>query len=95
MNLEKPAEPVDPSANEEDAMPSVNLYPNPAVDNAYVSGLEKAAVQVFDLTGRLVYEVRDVDNVLELPVRDLEAGTYVVRIAQDGKTAVRKLNVLK
>ena len=95
MNLEKPAEPVDPSANEEDAMPSVKLYPNPAVDNAYVSGLEKAAVQVFDLTGRLVYEVRDVDNVLELPVRDLEAGTYVVRIAQDGKTAVRKLNVLK
>ena len=82
-------------ANEEDAMPSVKLYPNPAVDNAYVSGLEKAAVQVFDLTGRLVYEVRDVDNVLELPVRDLEAGTYVVRIAQDGKTAVRKLNVLK
>ena len=88
-------EPIDPSANEEDAMPNVRLYPNPAVEQAYISGLEDATVQVYDLTGRLVYEMQKADNRIELPVETWQAGTYVVRIEQAGRTATRKLSVIR
>ena len=83
-------------ANEQaEQLPGVVLYPNPARDYAILSGLNNATVQIFDLTGRMVYEVAGADAMIELPVEGFNAGSYIIRISQDGKTAVRRLNVVR
>lgn len=82
-------------SNEMASLPGVVLYPNPARDYAILSGLNNATVQIFDLTGRMVYEVAGADAMIELPVEGFNAGSYIIRISQDGKTAVRRLNVVR
>ncbi|MDE7102362.1 MAG: T9SS type A sorting domain-containing protein, partial [Bacteroidales bacterium] len=59
----------------------------------YVAGLEKAQVEIFDLGGRRVYEKTDADGVLEVSLASFAKGAYVVRIAQKGAVASRKLVV--
>ena len=78
-----------------DMLPQVRLYPNPARETAFLTGLNRAEVQVFDLAGRLVYEAGYVDNQLEIPVASFRAGTYMLHVSQDGVSCVRKLTVLK
>ncbi|MDR2040978.1 MAG: substrate-binding domain-containing protein [Tannerella sp.] len=70
------------------AYPEIRLYPNPAADGFYVSGLTRmASCALFDLSGR---------KVLSLPVADggyvrmtsLPTGPYIVTLS-DGKKTVR------
>ena len=66
-------------ANEQaEQLPGVVLYPNPARDYAILSGLNNATVQIFDLTGRMVYEVAGADAMIELPVEGFNAGSYII-----------------
>lgn len=86
---------VDVANEASDPMPEVRLYPNPAMETAFLSGLENAKVQVFDMTGRMVFEILDADATIELPLDGFHAGTYVVRISQNDSVATRKLSVLR
>lgn len=81
------------TAVEDQELAQVSLYPNPAANTVYVAGLEKARVEIFDLTGRKVYENTDADGVLEVSLASFAKGAYVVRIAQNGAVASRKLVV--
>lgn len=81
------------TAVEDEALAQVAIYPNPAANTVYVAGLEKARVEIFDLGGRRVYEKTGADGVLEISVASFAKGAYVVRIAQNGAVASRKLVV--
>ncbi|MDE5762154.1 MAG: T9SS type A sorting domain-containing protein, partial [Bacteroidales bacterium] len=81
------------TAVESDELAQVSVYPNPAAHTVYVAGLEKARVEIFDLGGRRVYEKTDADGVLEVSLASFAKGAYVVRIAQNGAVASRKLVV--
>ena len=80
-------------AVEDEALAQVSIYPNPAANTVYVAGLDKARVEIFDLGGRRVYENTDADGVLEVSLASFAKGAYVVRIAQNGAVASRKLVV--
>lgn len=79
---------------------SVNVYPNPFNEQLHVSLSSladgKAAVSIYDLSGRNVY-IRSFDvvkgpnmlNLDELPA--LQSGVYFMRMHVNGETAVMKL----
>ena len=94
-DIRKDTFPVETALEGLPGLPEVRLWPNPARTQAFLSGLEDASVQVFDLTGRLIYQVQSGNGRLELPVSDFVAGQYVLRIEQRGRMAVRRLTVVR
>ena len=75
---------------------TLTLFPNPAssVVTVTVSGFDgEVAVQIVDLNGRTVSELRTQSSELTLDVSELAQGAYFVRVTGSGSTAVRKLIV--
>ncbi|MBS1530569.1 MAG: T9SS type A sorting domain-containing protein [Bacteroidetes bacterium] len=70
------------------------VYPNPATKTANVNynfgytGNVSRHIQVYDMTGKMVAQVpvTDMDGTISVPVANLAAGTYVVRMEEEGKT---------
>ncbi|MCM1531668.1 MAG: T9SS type A sorting domain-containing protein [Bacteroides sp.] len=82
-------------ANENEVMGDVRVYPNPAFENVNITNLDGADVEIFDLTGRRVYFSNHVNGDLQIATSAFAQGTYVVRLTKDGKSAHRKLVVVK
>ena len=83
-----------------DAAFDLQLAPNPAVTvtqlSATLTGNEPALVEIIDLNGRLARQFRLPVNgsgrqILSLPVQNLAAGVYSVRVSQSGRFGVTKL----
>lgn len=84
-----------------DANLTVKVYPNPATDVAYanISVNKRAVVEIFvyDLNGKLVYSDKTAKleagaHTIELPVSDLNMGTYLVQcITGNTKQTVKLL----
>jgi len=69
----------------------LTLFPNPAQNTLTVHSPDTPKdVQVFDLTGRSIYRwyiESHSDNETTLNIRDLQKGTYILRmVTEDGKT---------
>lgn len=82
-------------ANENKDNLQVALYPNPAKGYTVLKGLENAHVSVFDMTGRMVFNTKTSEESLNIDLSRFAAGTYMVRVEQNGATAHRKLVVTK
>ena len=70
------------------------MYPNPLSGNTlYLTSTANAAmsVQIFDLLGKEVLKATVVNNAVN--VSGLNAGVYMVKVTEEGKTATRKLVV--
>lgn len=76
------------------------VYPNPAHEQLFISvfsdNSESVNVQLFSVEGRLVKEVNyTVDanqtNMLTLPLHDVNAGIYYLRLAGIGNTITKKI----
>lgn len=63
----------------------MQLYPNPAKNNVNLVGLEKGtSVEVYDLTGRILFKDKAQSDRMEISVSKWNAGVYLVRAS--GKT---------
>ncbi len=61
----------------------VDVYPNPADDILFVSGLEgSATATISDLTGKTVIEIQG-DNITEIDISGLQSGMYVLTCIND------------
>lgn len=77
-----------------DAIDGLAMYPNPVTGN--VLNISSAAnldmnVVIFDVLGKQVINTKVTNNTVN--VSSLNAGVYIVKITEDGKTATRKLVV--
>lgn len=80
-----------------DAEISVNTYPNPATEMAYINanGTIKSMI-LTDISGRTIQHTSNLNcNVIELNVRSLEAGVYFITVTTDSGVATQKFNVVK
>jgi hypothetical protein len=71
----------------------LTVYPNPANDELIVAGSEwsaKGLVEIFDVTGRKVYEAMPSSDKLILTVADWAAGMYVIKCGNN----IRKFSVV-
>jgi len=82
-----------------DESDALTAFPNPAHENVqlrYFSGLlGKARLTVYDLSGRsLLMETKTVmegENRFELSLKDLQSGTYLIRLDQGEQTKVIRI----
>ena len=95
----QPVEPVSVyDAVNENAFASLSIYPNPAVNETFVT-IENAGlneVSVYDIQGRLVSTMNCVANAgeqIRLSVENLNSGVYFVRVNSESSTQNAKLVV--
>lgn len=69
------------------------MYPNPSSDNLNIqlpSGVLKADVELFDLSGRLLMNSKVTALNKSVNVADLSTGVYLVKIQSEGKTGTKQ-----
>ena len=75
---------------------AMNLYPNPAVNEITLSVENQSEVYnvaVYDMNGKLVKRMEQLTGNTNIPVSDMSAGTYFLKVQQAGNTTVRKFVV--
>ncbi|MCW1146672.1 T9SS type A sorting domain-containing protein [Flavobacterium lacisediminis] len=75
-----------------DAIEGLKMYPNPLKGNTlYLTSTANTemSVQIFDIVGKEVVKSKVINNTVN--VSGLNAGVYIVKITEEGKTATRKL----
>lgn len=83
---------VNLSSSSFDNINGLTMYPNPISGNTlYLTSTANASmsVQIFDLLGKEVLKADVVNNAVN--VSGLNAGVYMVKVTEEGKTATRKL----
>jgi len=74
------------------AIDGLKMYPNPLKgDTLYLTSTANAdmSVQIFDIVGKEVVKSTVINNSIN--VSGLNAGVYIVKVTEEGKTATRKL----
>ena len=80
------------SASSFNAIEGLTMYPNPLKGNTlYLTSTANAdmSIQIFDLIGKEVLNSNVINNSVN--VSSLNAGVYIVKVTEEGKTATRKL----
>ena len=83
-----------PLVTKQNAIAGLEIYPNPvsgSILNIETAANASKAVAIFDVLGKQVLSVTT-DNAT-INVGALNAGVYIIKITEDGKTATRKLVV--
>ena len=76
----------------QNAIAGLNIYPNPvsgSILNIETAANGSKAVAIFDVLGKQVVNVTTANTTIN--VANLNAGIYIVKITEEGKTATRKL----
>lgn len=71
----------------------IMIYPNPAHNAVTISVDQPSTITLLDMNGRVVITAQSLSHSATLPLNDLSAGTYFVRVTSNSSTAVRKLIV--
>lgn len=82
------------STNNFNAINGLKMYPNPVTGNTlYLASANNSemTIQIFDVLGKEVKNTKVMNN--QVNVSSLNAGVYIVKITEAGKTATRKLIV--
>ncbi len=68
----------------------IKLSPNPTSEHIILSGIDKASlIRIFDIQGRLMYET-SYSPGNKIDIRDLNVGTYLVRVMGENGFGVKK-----
>jgi hypothetical protein len=69
----------------------IDIYPNPVSEKLTVEATEAIdQVEVFNITGALVFSQKNCTEKVEINTADMPAGTYVIRMTTQGTTEVRR-----
>ncbi len=72
------------------------VYPNPASTVCFIElpdAVQEAAIFIYDMTGKLVYQKEHVHQHDMLNLRSLHAGIYMIKILNNNYNDIRKLHV--
>jgi hypothetical protein len=75
---------------------AVEVYPRISNGNFTISNCNKAFVQVFNTTGKIMKSIEtNVVGTIQLDLADLNNGLYIVQINQNGKRSAKKIVIKK
>lgn len=78
---------------EKNAIENVVLYPNPSAGEFTISGdFTKGAVEVTDLSGRVVYS-SEITSGNTVKLGDVKSGIYTVKLSANDKISVQKITI--
>lgn len=69
----------------------IRLYPNPAREGFFISGVEEPDLTLFDLSGKVIRQLKGYRTESEIDIRDLQAGIYLIRIGAGSSASWLKL----
>ena len=69
----------------------VNVYPNPTNSAFRISGVESANIEIYDLTGKLLYETKNINYNTEIDIANLQNGVYFVKINDNNNIKTLKI----
>ena len=73
---------------EQESQAVATAYPNPGKDVLNIrTGLKKAQVEVYDLTGKLIHNQQITDNITHITTTSWPSGTYIWKVIANGKEA--------
>ena len=76
---------------DEQANIGFNLYPNPVSDKLTIEATEAIDhLEMFSITGMLVFSQKHCSDKVEIPMINLPAGTYVIRLTTQNAIEVRR-----
>lgn len=70
---------INVGVNEYDQI-EISVYPNPATDYLQVDAEQAVKVEVYSISGQIVYSTRFNGDHLTIPTSDFVAGTYMVKV---------------
>lgn len=75
------------------ATSSVKVYPIPAHDNLFISGITTTTqVTLYSLLGQKIIE-KQIDSDVSLPISDLEKGIYILKLEQNNHSIEKRIIV--
>jgi hypothetical protein len=74
---------------------AVSIYPNPAKDFINIDNAENARIEIFNMLGMNVAKINKANVSETIDISALTAGTYFIRIENDGAVQTRKIEVRK
>lgn len=75
-----------------------SVYPNPAqqiINVAAASHDRTLQVALYDMTGKLVYDVQTLSNPAQIDLQHLPTGLYVMRIQGENESSVQRIEIVK
>ncbi|MDQ3142216.1 MAG: T9SS type A sorting domain-containing protein, partial [Bacteroidota bacterium] len=76
----------------------VTIQPNPARDKVFVIINEEVLatrdIQLFNLSGKMLYQISSALNRIELNTENLSAGTYLVKIKTGDNQVIKKMVIM-
>ena len=64
------------------------VYPNPGSNTLNIcTALQNACVEVYDMSGRMIYRQEITENITAINTTDWTDGTYVWKVVANGKEA--------
>ncbi|MDP4269264.1 MAG: cellulase family glycosylhydrolase [Bacteroidota bacterium] len=78
------------SANTMNLIDNVQVYPNPSDGNFKIAGAKNAQLNIYNVSGELVYSRIFTDETTEISSK-LESGVYIVKLEENGKVSSSKL----
>ena len=74
---------------------SWNMYPNPAINTLFIEGLNQAGViKILNTNGAVQTEQVVQSNQVEISIKDLAPGIYLIQFQSDEMKQIKKLIVL-
>jgi hypothetical protein len=83
-----------PTSNMENLDGTKSIFPNPVSDELYVVQPANSIIQVYNTTGRLVFETFNSQRKTQLRLTDLQNGIYFLYIKNINSLSVNKIEVL-
>jgi hypothetical protein len=73
--------------------PIIKIYPNPASDWIIFPDFRDATIEIYSMTGMMMKSVHGISGPYRMDIRDIESGSYVVKVKEDGWELVGKVIV--
>lgn len=67
-------------STEEVIKPELKIYPNPAVNEINIKGIEVTELELYDMTGRRLKHYKTFGQLHRIMIDELEAGVYILMI---------------
>lgn len=71
--------------------PELKIYPNPAINEINIKGIEVVQLELYDMTGRRIKHYQTFGQLHRIMIDDLAAGVYILIINGDIKKKIVKL----
>jgi hypothetical protein len=83
-----------PTSNIETLDGTISIFPNPVSDELFIEQPANSIIQLFNTTGKLMFETFNSQRKTQLPLNDLQNGIYFLYLKNINSLSVHKIQVL-